>query len=487
MKESRAYQTAIENEIPRRLKEGPCIVQAPTGSGKSHIINKTVHRIIQSGKIPLILSDNIKIHGQLLAECKGHTIESKTKFLEILHGHSYVAMTQSLRNRKQIIQQFKYYGDNAVLLVDECHRNTMTPIVQELSPRYLIGFSATPHYKWAKHLPKLYRSLIHGPQISQLVQDGYLAHYKHIIRTGADLDQLEKRGDDYTEESQNRVFGTKKMYDGLFEDLPVYGGKKIAIYVASIVLCEKLYEQLKEKGYRVCRYHSKLQEGAYELSKFTELNTCNVIVSVGSLTLGWDHPAIDTIVLWRKTTSLPLYLQMIGRGGRPFPGKEYFTCLDYGDNWSSFGGWAMDRDWNEMWQEPKKRRSSVYDGVAGAKECPQCSTLLAVSARSCYNCGYMYPVEEMQLIEGRILEVQNTLESLRGRRISHLSAEELALHAKLNQKKPHAIRVAKRKEQVQPGFLAEFARRLGYSQGWVDWQLKNMPEEAIEFADVLIQ
>lgn len=487
MKTSRAYQLAIENEIPLRLRDhGATIVQAPTGSGKSHIINRTVQRICRAGKIALVLSDNIKIHAQLAVECNGHTIDSKVKFLEILQGECYVAMTQSLRNRHAILQQFKALGNKVVVIVDECHRNTMTPLVEEISPSFLVGFSATPHWKLAKHLPRLYKSLIHGPQISQLIQEGFLAHYKHIIRTGADLDQLEKKGGEYTEESQNRVFGSKKLFDGLFEDLPVYRGKKTCIYVASIKMCEQLYEQLLERGYKVCRYHSKLQDAAYELSKFTTHNTCDIIISVASLTLGWDYPPIDTIVLWRKTGSLPLYLQMCGRGGRGCEGKESFTVLDYGSNWEEFGGWAMDRDWNELWQEPKKRRSSVYDGVAGSKECPVCAALLSVSARSCYNCGYMYPETEMRLVEGRLLEVQNTLEALKNRRISSLTAEELALHARLNQKKAHCIRVAKSKEQRQPGFLAEFASALGYSSGWVKWQLENMSSDPIEFADVLI-
>jgi hypothetical protein len=98
----------------------------------------------------------------------------------------------------------------------------------------------------------------------------------------------------------------------------------------------------------------------------------------------------------------------------------------------------------------------------------------------------MYPIEEMKLVEGKILEVQNTLEALRNRRISSLSAEELAIHAKLNQKKGHCIRVAKSKEQRTPGFLSEFARHVGYSEGWVRWQKENMPREQIDFQDSLI-
>ena len=37
---------------------------------------------------------------------------------------------------------------------------------------------------------------------------------------------------------------------------------------------------------------------------------------------GFDHPALDTIILARPTMSLALYYQMVGRAIRPYPGKD---------------------------------------------------------------------------------------------------------------------------------------------------------------------
>lgn len=46
------------------------------------------------------------------------------------------------------------------------------------------------------------------------------------------------------------------------------------------------------------------------------------------LTEGFDEPAIDCVVVARPTQSAALYQQMIGRGLRPFPGKEDCLVLD---------------------------------------------------------------------------------------------------------------------------------------------------------------
>lgn len=488
MKQSWSYQLAIENNIPYYLRDfGSIIVQSPTGSGKSHIINKTVQRINAAGKTALVLSDAKKIHVQLLKECSGYPITSNIKYMHILPGHCYVAMTQTLQNRTSILDQFKELNSRGelVMIIDECHIGTMNNVIDEIKCKFMVAFSATPHYRWAKHLPRYYKGFIHGPQISELIRDGHLSHYSHVSRTGADLTQLKLNAKgEFSEESQNQVFGGKKMYDGLFEDLPLYKKFKTVIYVASIHLCEQVYKECLERGYRACRYHSgsQLQDAEWELGKFTERNEADVCVSVSSLTKGWDYPPIDLVVLWRATGSLPLYLQMCGRGGRPCSAeraleefslpnyeKKYFTVLDYGGNFERFGGWAMDRDWTTLWQEPPKRRTtSTYLGVGGSKECPVCKVLLPIAARSCDNCGYIYPTEEMKLVEGKLVEVQNTMNAMTGKVLSDLTAEELALYARAKDKKQHAIRVAKRMEQEQPGFIYQFAKAMGYQRSWAD-------------------
>jgi superfamily II DNA or RNA helicase len=503
MKESRKYQIDAENNIPLFLKNhGSVIYQAPTGSGKSHVINSVTKRILRAGKIPLVLSDSDKIHKQLIKECDGIRIDSSVKYMEILNNHCYIAMAQSLKNRHEIMKKFHDLGDKLVVIVDECHRNTSTPAIYEINPCWLIGFSATPHYKWAKHLPELYNSLIPGPQIKILVKDKWLCHHKHIIRTTAALNELEIKGNDFSEESQERVFGTREMYDGIFEDLPLFHKNKTVIYVASIKQCEDMYSKLLEKGYKVCRYHSKLNDSENDLKKFTHLHTCDICVSVSSLTLGWDFPPIDLVIYWRSTTSLPLYLQIGGRGSRlcsskdaekfwglkNYPNKEYFTLLDYGGNYERFGAWDMNRDWESLWLDPKKKRKiSTYDGVAGSKICPTCQALLPTTSRSCYNCGYLYPEAEMKLIEGKLIEVENSIRALNNKLVSDLDPRELFNYGKYYDKRQYAIRVAMRQEQDKPGFLKEFAQAAGYKKTWLNKALERLPNEKIIFYNQIIR
>src|SRR5690606_33244379 len=130
---------------------------------------------------------------------------------------------------------------------------------------------------------------------------------------------------------------------------------KAMIFVASIKQARELNQRLVEEGFASIEYHSQLENASYELAKFTDLGLANICVSVASLTKGFDAPAVDLVILNRATTSLPLYLQMIGRGSRPVWSsngtllKSHFTVLDYGGNWERHGLYFEDREWDKMW------------------------------------------------------------------------------------------------------------------------------------------
>lgn len=53
-----------------------------------------------------------------------------------------------------------------------------------------------------------------------------------------------------------------------------------------------------------------------------------MLANCGVLTEGFDEPRAACIIVARPTKSRGLYVQMIGRGSRPFPGKEDCLILD---------------------------------------------------------------------------------------------------------------------------------------------------------------
>jgi hypothetical protein len=54
----------------------------------------------------------------------------------------------------------------------------------------------------------------------------------------------------------------------------------------------------------------------------------SVVSNCMVLTEGFDEPSVDCIIVGRPTTSLPLYMQMVGRGARLFPGKADCIIID---------------------------------------------------------------------------------------------------------------------------------------------------------------
>jgi DNA repair protein RadD len=110
------------------------------------------------------------------------------------------------------------------------------------------------------------------------------------------------------------------------------------------------------------------------------------LVNVNVLTTGFDAPNIDCVALVRPTMSPGLYYQMCGRGFRLHPGKQDCLVLDFGGNVLRHG--PVD--------QIKAETVHNGNGVAPAKECPQCHSVIAAGYAICPDCGYAFPPPERQ-------------------------------------------------------------------------------------------
>jgi superfamily II DNA or RNA helicase len=185
------------------------------------------------------------------------------------------------------------------------------------------------------------------------------------------------------------------------------------------------------------------------------------------LTTGFDCPSIEVIILYRATTSLPLFLQMVGRGSRIAPGKDRFTILDFGDNFSRHNFWHAQREWTLNKEEKR-------EGVAPVKECPECNYMLAASAMECPECGHIFKTAEQAKKEREFAELA-LLDAWQIRQVAkEKSVSELAEMAKAGLVKPTwAIHQIYDRSEAK-----EFARLMGYKSGWLwyaEKTFKNLP------------
>lgn len=479
----RPYQEKLKLDASRAAAEHKHVIaQAPGGTGKTKTFLSIAKSANEKDRAALIISERTAVYQQIAEESNGIRIGDGVKYVSVESGKLYVAMAQTLCRRPKIIAAFNNLPKEVIVIVDECHISTAKSVMDKLTNRITIGFTATPDYRIAKHLPQYFNALVTTEQTQWFIDNGYLCDYQHIVRkSGAESNSLKKTGGDFNEFEQRKFFGTEAHYQELFKDLASIPFKKCMLFTASIKHADEVYERMTTEGYACSIAHSKRSDYNYQLARFMELNETKIMISVGSLTTGFDYPEVDCIVLYRATTSLALYLQMIYRADRPKEGM-FFWVLDYGANGTRHGTYNQDRDWHKLWRKPEKRKR---EGVAGIKICPECDSMIFVAATKCPFCKYDFP-KQISTDLGEAEDMTNKKAVLIGKRISELTPKELALYANLYDKRPFAARVARSKSKQDPNFIHEYSRAIGYKPGWAGFQIAQIGEGLIEFKDYML-
>lgn len=156
--------------------------------------------------------------------------------------------------------------------------------------------------------------------------------------------------------------------------------KSWLLFASGIEHAEHIAEQLGAFGIDCAPVHSKrpsdYNDAAIRAFKSNELRA---IVNYGKLTTGFNHPEIDLIGMLRPTLSVPLWVQMLGRGTRP--AKENCLVMDFARNTPRLG------PINDP-QIPKPKGASI--GEVPVKICEHCGAYNHISARLCCNCGEQF-------------------------------------------------------------------------------------------------
>jgi DNA repair protein RadD len=159
-------------------------------------------------------------------------------------------------------------------------------------------------------------------------------------------------------------------------------------------------------GIDAAEVHSKMpdkeRDRRIEAYKRGELRC---IVNKDILTTGFDHPPIDLILMLRPTMSTGLWVQMLGRGTRPydpaingylpgFPTKKFDCCvLDYAGNTRRLGPIN-----DPVIPKPKGKGRA---GDAPVKICDACGAYNHTSARFCLVCNNEFTFMSPNIVANR--------------------------------------------------------------------------------------
>lgn len=329
------------NSVSKAISaEGNSIIALPTGGGKSICILKLCQAM--SDKRVVISLRNAALIPQLLNTLTINGVSVSV----VKSGYKYVAggdvtliMEQSFGRRKHL----NIACD--VLLRDEYHVGCMGGVYiamrEELAPDLIIGLTATPIDRLGVYIDKS-MALIEETTTRQLIELGELAKPVYKVPSL----------------SQEIDYSAVKMYRGDFSasgldcillehcslvaqqtiDDALAHGRKVMLFANSIKHVESLSEAFGLLNVEHEIVHSK--RSAYDndesISRYKS-NEVRLIINMSMLTIGFDDPTTDCVVLARPTKILRLYLQIIGRCLRASKGKANALILDLAQCISTHG------------------------------------------------------------------------------------------------------------------------------------------------------
>jgi len=342
-----------------RSSTAPFIIDAATGAGKSHIIAE-IARVIHgmTNKRVLCLAPSAELVTQnrekfLATGNKASMFSASAGAKELRHPVVF-GSPLTVKNR---VSRFKDHY--ALVILDEAHG--ITPTVRGIidamrmgNPNLRVcGLTATPYRLGSGWIFREHDSgKINGENTAR---DPYFAKCVYKIDARALIEmgfltppvigQINAKGYD----TSSLTLNSRGQFDTAAMDRAYHGhGRKTAAIVGDVVAQAQNRTGVMFFAATVKHAHEIMASLPPELSEIVTGETpkakrdsilarfkaqqIKYLINVSVLTTGFDASHVDLIAILRKTESVGLLQQIIGRGLRLHPGKADCLVLDYTTN-----------------------------------------------------------------------------------------------------------------------------------------------------------
>lgn len=408
----RPYQTEAIAAVHSHVCEkpgNPCVV-LPTGSGKSVVMAATIqqwkqqapqtrgcvlaHRqelVIQNAtKLQLYFdeADNIEKIGLFCAGLKQKDYDSSITFASI----------DSIYRRAGEFAPFDF------IFVDEAHHippagegkyRTFIEECRKFNPDLkVVGWTATPFRMGCGaicHEDHILNEICYEASVTELIDDGFLCQLRSKVGSAEyDLSGVNRPPKaDYTKRSLLEATEAPAVVRAAVKEavsiLNCKERRSIIFFCLSIQHCTQVSNELLRHGIYSPVVTAKTDSRTRkDILRNLSDNRIRAVCNMGVLTEGFDAPIIDAIVLLRPTLSAGLFMQMVGRGLRPHPGKQDCLILDFAGCIDEHG--PIDLISN----------NNLYVAMA---VCGECRESFSRAIRRCPECGWEIPKQEVERIE----------------------------------------------------------------------------------------
>lgn len=414
-------QDAVDSAVSWMKKcKSPAVLELATGAGKSWIAAAIAKWFIENAqKKVLILQPSLELTEQNYskwiatgekASIFSASANSKCTRYDVIYG-----------TPKTVLNSIERFGDKfGLIIIDECHQ--ITPTIKEIISKIktrnerlrVIGMTATPYrmntgYIYHQNLvtnkaldeneavKPYFSALLYSIKTRELISMGFLTE-AHTEATNESYDTkdltLNKMGNFDAKQVSSVFENHGRLTAKIVQDViaKTHNRKGVMLFASTVRHAEEIMESLPPDNSMMLGGDINMDKAtrANLISDFKEQNY-KYIVSIGTLTTGFDAPHVDAVAVLRATESESLFQQIIGRGLRLSEDKDDCLILDYAQNIERHG---LEFDIFEPKIQTSKQNASAHIDV----DCPACR---------CTNSFAVRKIEDGQAIdkEGYLLDM----------------------------------------------------------------------------------
>lgn len=295
---------------------------------------------------------------------------------------------------KSALSRVKKYGENLLnvsfAIDDECH-NAGSPTYEDLYKalpkiEYRFGVSGTPIRTTGAGLKEAYDVMVCSPQPEEMLALGERIVEPKVFSppmvSRDELAKLKKFAGDYSLKSQEAVLNTDRFNGDIvryYEEIAP--GTRAIAFTATVKQSQDVCKRFVSNGHKAEVLFAGMPKSdrrdmvkAYRNSEFDVLLNCEIVSE------GFNVEGVETVIFDRKTDSLRIWLQGVGRSIRWQFGKTCSYIIDAVGNIYRNGHPMASRHWD------------LYSGTSGAaykspiKQCLGCFKWVKLTAKGC-ECG----------------------------------------------------------------------------------------------------
>lgn len=420
----RWYQTEAIQSIFRYFEEstGNPLLALPTGTGKGVVIAKFLQIVLQQWPMTRVI---------VLTHVKELIKQNATKMLDVWPTAPIGIYSAGLNERstvqpiifggaQSVVNCVEAFGFRDLLIIDEAHLVNITATtryqkiiskLKEVNPKLkVIGLTAT-WYRMGQGLltqgglfTDMCYNICDTAGFTRLISEGYLCPpIPKVTSAVLDTSNVGMSNGEFNASELQKEVDNADINHAVVREACAHGQTRRSwlAFCSGIEHAEHMADVLTQYGVPAAPVHSKLtsKERDENIAAFMA-GELRAVTNNNVLTTGFDYAAIDLILMLRPTMSAGLWVQMIGRGTRPAPGKANCLVLDYARNTQRLG--PID---DPVIPRPP---GAGGGGEAPVKICDACGCYNHTRAKFCIACGAEFTFEQKIVRQADTREILST-------------------------------------------------------------------------------